>query len=101
MDIDNILTKEQINIEYERKNNYLLNYANLVADNIASYYKIYGNDNKVSSQNIKIMSNSMYILDEEETSKLNSLINKKLNEKHKLVIVSNYDDEKIILGELE
>ena len=101
MDIDNILTKEQINIEYERKNNYLLNYANLVADNIASYYKIYGNDNKVSLQNIKIMSNSMYILDEEETSKLNSLINKKLNEKHKLVIVSNYDDEKIILGELE
>ena len=101
MDIDNILKKEQINIEYERKNNYLLNYANLVADNIASYYKIYGNDNKVSLHNIKIMSNSMYILDEEETSELNSLINKKLNEKHKLVIVSNYDDEKIILGELE
>lgn len=39
MDTDDILTFEEASVEEDMRNNYIINYANLVADNVASYYK--------------------------------------------------------------
>lgn len=100
MDTDNVLTFEQSNVENEMRNNYIINYANLIADNVASYYKYYGNNSNMPLRNIIRMSKDDYILVDEH-KRLNHLIAKALKIRHNLKLVSGYEDNELILEELK
>ena len=97
---DNVLSSTEVSIDEEMKENYIVNYATLVADNIATYYKYYGNEIKIPLRNIKRMSKDDYLIDE-DSNKLNCLIVEALKSRHNLKLTSNHEDEELILEELK
>lgn len=88
---DNVLSSTEVSIDEEMKENYIVNYATLVADNIATYYKYYGNEIKIPLQNIKRMSKDDYLIDE-DSNKLNCLIVETLKSRHNLKLTSKHED---------
>ena len=96
MDTDN----KQERFELAMQNNFIINYANLIADNVASYYAIYGNDNTMPLRFIKRMSKDDYS-NSEEYEMLNHLIEEALRNRHKLKLISGYEDDKLTLEELK
>ena len=97
---DDVLSRTEVSIDEEMKENYIVNYATLVADNIATYYKYYGNEINIPLRNIKRMSKDDYLIDE-DFNKLNCLIDDALKNRHNLKLTSNYEDEKLTLEELK
>lgn len=90
----------QERFEIAMQNNFIINYANLIADNVASYYAIYGNDNIMPLRFIKRMSKDDYS-NSEEYEKLNYLIEEALRNRHNLKLISGYEDDKLTLEELK
>ena len=90
----------QERFEIAMQNNFIINYANLIADNVASYYAIYGNDNTMPLRFIKRMSKDDYS-NSEEHEKLNHLIEEALRNRHNLKLISGYEDDKLTLEELK
>lgn len=95
---DNLLLAIENSIEKEMKENYIVNYATLVADNIATYYKYLGNKINIPLKNIKRMSKDEYLINE-DSKRLDSLIKEKLENKYNLKIASNSENKKLILEE--
>lgn len=95
--MDNILTKLEQNIENDLRKNYIKHYANLVADNIAIYYKYYGNDINLSFYSIKRMSKDDFIFNLCEERKLDNLICSILKRKYRLKVVSIFENDKLML----
>lgn len=98
---DDELTFEEKCIEKEMKVNFIKNYANLVADNIATHYKYYGNECHTPFKHIMNMSKDDYSLSKDDIKNINCLIQQHLKNKHNLKLLSNYEDEKIVLEELK
>ena len=97
---DNVLSSTEVSIDEEMRENYIVNYATLVADNIATYYKYYGNEIKIPLRNIKRMSKDDYLIDE-DLNKLNCLIENALKNKHNLKLISDHEDDELTLEELK
>ena len=95
--MDSILTKFEQNIENDLRKNYIKHYANLVADNIAIYYKYYGNNINLSFCSIKKMSKDEFIFNLCEERKLDNLICSILKHKYKLKVVSMFENDKLML----
>lgn len=97
---DNLLSAIENSIEKEMKENYIVNYATLVADNIATYYKYLGNKINIPLKNIMRMSEDDYLIDE-NLNDLNFLIDDVLKRKYNLKIINNQENEILILEELK
>ena len=97
---DDVLSSTEVSIDEEMKENYIVNYATLVADNIATYYKYYGNEINIPLQNIKRMSKDDYLIDE-DSIRLNRLIDETLRSRHNLKLTSNYEDTHLTIEKLK
>ena len=97
---DDVLSSTEVSIDEEMKENYIVNYATLVAENIATYYKHCGNKINIPLKNIKRMSKDDYLIDE-DLNKLNRLIDNALKNRHNLKLISNQEDDKLTLEELK
>lgn len=101
MDSDDVLTFEEECVEKEMKINFIHNYAHLVADNVATYYKYYENNSHIPLRSIKTMSKDDWNLSEDDIKTLNHLIEQTLQTKHNLKLVSDYEDNELILEKLK
>ena len=95
--MDYTLTKLEQSIENELRNNYIKNYANLVADNIVIYHKYYGNNINLSFFSIKRMSKDNFIFNLCEERRLDNLICSILKYKYKLKVNSTSENDKLML----
>lgn len=101
MNNDEELTFEEQCVENEMKENFINNYAHLVADNVATYYKYYENNSHIPLRSIKAMSKDDWNLNDEDIKNLNHLIEQALQTKHNLKLVSDYEDDELILEKLK
>ena len=97
---EDVLSGIEVSIDEEMKENYIVNYATLVADNIATYYKHYGNEINIPLRNIKRMSKDDYLIDE-DSNKLNYLIDGILKSKHNLRLTSKHEDNHLNIEKLK
>ena len=97
---EDVLSSIEVSIDEEMKENYIVNYATLVADNIATYYKHYGNEINIPLRNIKRMSKDDYLIDE-DLNKLNYLIDEALKNRHNLKLTSNHEDDLLNIEKLK
>lgn len=85
--MDEKLTKKEKQLCNDFKNNYIANFATLVADNIASIYYRFGNGYHTSLSTTIKESKDTYPLTNSESNLLDELITNILKEKHQLEIV--------------
>ncbi len=93
------LSKTDQLIEAE-KQNYIINYANLVADNIASRYKIYENKMKTPLKYVLRSSEDTFTINEEEKTRILNLIYNRLRKKYNLKLTSLNIEDNIIIEEI-
>lgn len=94
MDNESLTNVEEI-LEREYKSNFVDNYANLIADNIASLYKHCGNDHQLTLQMLMTMSKDDFPLDDKDNFIIRALVRRKLNKKHNLML-SSISNDKIV-----
>lgn len=85
----------------ETNKNYVKNYASFVADNIVSYYKIYGSTNPIVLQYIFNEARDEYILSTSENAEVNNLIMKILRERYNLKLLSENHNDIMRLKEID
>lgn len=91
------LTLEEEQLNNDMKNNYIVNFATLVADNIASTYSRLGNNYNTSLSTTIKESEDTFPLADCDHELLYRLISNSLMDKHKLKIIK---EDKLIIDEL-
>lgn len=101
--MSNNLNKSTKDEQYlqETNKNYVRNYASLVADNIVSYYKIYGNTNPILLQYIFNEARDEYKLSTSENAEVHNLVMKTLKEKYNLKLLSENHNDIMKLKEID
>ena len=94
MDNESLTNVEEI-LEREYKSNFIDNYANLIADNIASFYKHCGNDHQLTLKMLMNMSKDDFPLDDQDNFIIKALVRRKLYKKHNLML-STISNDKIV-----
>lgn len=89
--------KLYLKFEKEMKENYINNFSKLIADNIASYYKIFKNNSYITlSQVIKSSMDNICLSNKEEDKQM-LLVKEILNNKYNLKVV---EKEKLIIEKI-
>ena len=81
--------------------NYVCNYASLVADNIASYYKIYKNSNPIPLELIFKESDDAFILRPSKNVEVLYLVMNSLRERYNLQLLSENHNDIMKLKEID
>lgn len=88
-------------IEKAYRKNYINNIANLITDNIASIYKVYGNNHNLSFNSIFNMSQDTFILTDDEIARIDKLVLERLRINYSLIITSQDKKNKLDVKRLK
>lgn len=93
--MENNMTIIEQKLEKELRENYIRNYCKLVADNISSIYKYFGNNHNWQLLMVYNISQDTLNFNKDENLYANSLVKDILKTKHNLKLISKNIDEKL------
>lgn len=87
--------EEQLEKKYAK--NYIVSYANLIASNIATTYRLLGNNHNITYTEIYTESQDTLCLNKQDIETIHKLVDKELKTKYKLKIISKDKNTKLII----